>query len=289
MNPIVSGIILCLSYILVIPPTLAGNTSSYRYTFNGSTVTPTSSTSTDPQVDDPTATDTADDTSVDNSDPSTAGETTDPTEAAAGDVTETAPETGTESTVSINDIPVANHDSISTEQNTPANIVILANDSGLNDIPLTLSILAPTEHGQLIVEADNSITYIPDIGFMGSDSIIYEVIDNNGDKAIANAAIEVQCSACPADILLTLTWNPNPDEVLGYAVYFGPSAGNATQLVSELSLVPGLLDPLAPSVQYHLGNDLGLTQGDSVCFRLKAYNTAGYSDYSAAACIETII
>jgi len=291
VNLFITGIVLLFSLILSTPSARADNTYTYEYTFNGSSLTPTSSTSPEPQVDEPTATDTADDTTVDNPAPST-GESTDQadtTEASDGNVTEAAPDTGTETAPASNSIPVASPDSISTAQDTPVDIEILANDSGLNDTPLTLSILALPTHGQVIVESDNSITYIPDDGYTGTDSMIYKVMDNNGDSAIADTSIEVQCGACPADILLTLTWNPNPGEIWGYAVYFGPSAEGAIQLASELPMASGLLNPESPRVQYYLGGDLGLAQGDNVCFRLKAYNESGYSEYSAAACLDSVI
>lgn len=261
---IISGTTLYLSLILTFSSALAGNSSSYRYSYNGATIISISLPSIVPQTDNPTS-------------------TTEPT--ASDNPTPTTSTTDTDK----NSIPFANHDNIITAQNTPVNISILANDSGLNDTPLTLSILTLPEHGLVTIGDDHSIIYTPDSSFTGADSLIYEVMDNNGEKAIANATIEVQCNNCPPDIILTLTWNPNPDAVLGYAVYFGPSAETAIQLASELSLTSGLLDPLAPGVQYRIGDDLGLVHGDIVCFRLKAYNESGYSGFSGAACTDSVI
>ena len=86
--------------------------------------------------------------------------------------------------------------------------------------------------------------------------------------------------------VLSLSWEPNPatDGVAGYIVYRGPSAVNATQQVSNLSVSSGVIDPNAPAVTYNAGLDLGLSLGAQVCFRLKAYNAAGQSDFSTAAC-----
>jgi len=99
----------------------------------------------------------------------------------------------------------------------------------------------------------------------------------------------VQCSDCATNELITLTWNPNPDDALGYAVFYGPTADTAIQQASELPLNSGLINPSSPSVHYNLGNDLGVGQNDDVCFRLKAYNDSGYSDYSGAVCIKAAI
>jgi hypothetical protein len=86
--------------------------------------------------------------------------------------------------------------------------------------------------------------------------------------------------------VLLLSWDPNPatDGVAGYIVYAGSSAVNATQQVTDLSVSSGVIDPNAPAVSFNAGFDLGLNLGAQVCFRLKAYNTAGLSDYSVAAC-----
>ena len=43
-------------------------------------------------------------------------------------------------------------------------------------------------------------------------------------------------------------------------------------------------DPAAPSLEYDAEADLGLRLGDLACFRLKAYNNVGESDFSQAAC-----
>ena len=86
--------------------------------------------------------------------------------------------------------------------------------------------------------------------------------------------------------VLSLSWEPNPatDGVAGYIVYRGPSAVNATQQVTNLPVSSGVIDPNAPAVTYNAGFDLGLNPGAAVCFRLKAYNAAGQSDFSTAAC-----
>ena len=85
---------------------------------------------------------------------------------------------------------------------------------------------------------------------------------------------------------LMLSWDPSPtsDAVVGYIVYLGSSVGSATQQVSDLTVSSGVIDPNAPVVTYNAGYDLGLRVGDAVCFRLKAYNAAGQSDFSSPAC-----
>ena len=88
------------------------------------------------------------------------------------------------------------------------------------------------------------------------------------------------------NVTLALTWDPNPsaDTVLGYIVYSGPTVTSTPLQLSDLPVGSGPFDPDAPSIQYNAGSNLGLSVGDPVCFRLKAYNSAGLSNYSVAAC-----
>ena len=77
------------------------------------------------------------------------------------------------------------------------------------------------------------------------------------------------------DTLLSLAWNPNSDNVLGYIVYYGSTPETAINIASETSTA---------SERLMRKTDLGLNPGDNVCFRLKAYNGLALSDFSAAAC-----
>jgi len=51
-----------------------------------------------------------------------------------------------------------------------------------------------------------------------------------------------------------------------------------------LPLSDSIINPLAPSAEYDMRYDLGLSPGDNVCFRLRSYNEMGESDMSAAVC-----
>ncbi len=84
---------------------------------------------------------------------------------------------------------------------------------------------------------------------------------------------------------LNLAWLPHPDEtVAGYIVYYGPNIDTVTQVASNLSVGSPNFNPQAPAVQYNAEIDLRLQPGDTVCFRLKAYNVDGLSDYSPGVC-----
>lgn len=92
--------------------------------------------------------------------------------------------------------------------------------------------------------------------------------------------------AGPGESLLQLAWQPNNDGVaVGYRVYYGPTGDAATTQASDIALTAEGFNALAPSVVYNAQRDLGLTTGQDVCFRLRAYNSQGtLSGWSAPVC-----
>ncbi len=95
-------------------------------------------------------------------------------------------------------------------------------------------------------------------------------------------------SAPPAnelfDPLLTLNWEPNPEpSVNGYKIYFGPSPDNVGIWEDVVVGQPGF-DPASPQVQYRALTDLGIQEGDHICFRITAYDNLVESDPSDAVC-----
>ena len=85
-------------------------------------------------------------------------------------------------------------------------------------------------------------------------------------------------------VTLTVSWDPSSDTVNGYAVYVGATLSTATQLVAEIPVTKAGFNPTVPSASYDSVVDLKKTTGEQVCFRVKAYNITGYSNYSNAAC-----
>lgn len=89
----------------------------------------------------------------------------------------------------------------------------------------------------------------------------------------------------PVDnVTLTLTWRPNTGAVDGYIVYFGPSANAVNNETTDIKAFAGGFDPASPLIQYDSWYDLALKPGDQACFKLRAYNTDGISDWSSPVC-----
>ncbi|GMQ88880.1 MAG: hypothetical protein BMS9Abin09_0320 [Gammaproteobacteria bacterium] len=183
-----------------------------------------------------------------------------------------------------NGIPVASNDTAETVLNTDVVIDVLANDSGLVDTPVQLTVIQPPASGTVSANADDTITYSPAAGYAGSDSFVYSVTDANGDIATATVTVNVSCTSCAIGVSIVLSWDQNLDGVTGYRVYFGASEALATQQVASVNVTDAAFDTAFPSLAFDAWNDLGLRSGDVACFRIRAFNTYGIADYSAATC-----
>jgi len=90
----------------------------------------------------------------------------------------------------INDAPVANPDSATTDEDTPATINVLANDSDVDGDSLTVSAVTQGAHGS-VTNNGNNVSYSPAANFNGSDSFTYTVNDGHGGTATANVSVTI--------------------------------------------------------------------------------------------------
>ncbi|MDA7760713.1 Ig-like domain-containing protein, partial [bacterium] len=94
--------------------------------------------------------------------------------------------------------PFAENDFITTNQNTAISLNVSTNDTGLEDSPITYSLLTNTDNGSVVLDANGIATYTPNNGFYGYDSFNYRVTDVNGDQSTASAAVSVLSSSWPS-------------------------------------------------------------------------------------------
>lgn len=184
--------------------------------------------------------------------------------------------TSTTLTTSIDTVPVAVNDSASVNYGLVF-ISPLINDSGLNNTPITLSVISGPSRGEVWSWA-STILYRPANTFTGTDSITYQLTDADGDRATATVSINVICSTCASasNKSLSVSWNAGAGSALGYYVYYGATASTAINFASH---VPGASTTYTTS-----SKDLNLQTGEQVCFRVRAYNTVGVSAFSSAVC-----
>jgi hypothetical protein len=164
---------------------------------------------------------------------------------------------------------------------------VLENDLGYADGAVTVELVEGPRHGRLRLDESGSFKYRPDSDFVGRDSFVYGVRDVAGGMTTATVTLRVYCQACENDntergLRLTLSWEPNPEDVSGYITYYGSSLSAMRLELSDLRVASDL-DPESPSITYTMG-ELGVERGETVCFWVRAYGDKAMSDISEPVC-----
>ena len=96
-------------------------------------------------------------------------------------------------------IPTANGDGVSTPHDVAVTIDVLANDTHPTPDPLTITLATQGANGTVSISdngtpgdpSDDSLLYTPNAGFVGHDTLMYTIVDANGDDARAAVSITV--------------------------------------------------------------------------------------------------
>jgi ELWxxDGT repeat protein/VCBS repeat-containing protein len=94
----------------------------------------------------------------------------------------------------VNDPPVADDDSYSTEEDTPLIVAgpgVLANDTDVDGDTLTAVLVSGPANGVLTLNADGSFTYTPNANFNGTDSFTYHANDGSADSPVATVSLTI--------------------------------------------------------------------------------------------------
>jgi gliding motility-associated-like protein len=95
----------------------------------------------------------------------------------------------------VNDPPVAVDNTISTNEDTPITIGVLGNDSDVDNPLGTPVIISGPSNGTAVVDANGNITYTPDAGFNGTDTIIYVICDGGTPNLCDTALVIITVGA----------------------------------------------------------------------------------------------
>ncbi|RMH29679.1 MAG: tandem-95 repeat protein, partial [Planctomycetota bacterium] len=121
----------------------------------------------------------------------------------------------------VNDAPVAEDDSATTDEDTPVTVDVLGNDSDPDGDPLTVT-AASSPDGTVTINPDGTLTFTPDENFTGDATISYTVDDGNGGTDTATVTVTVGAVNDPpvaVDDAFTVTedepGNENQGNVLG--------------------------------------------------------------------------
>jgi len=92
-------------------------------------------------------------------------------------------------------VPVPVDDARSTVEGRPVTIDVLGNDGDTTG--WTVSAGTPPRNGTVAVNADGTVAYTPNIGYVGDDSFTYTVTDGNGATGTATVTITVTPVGAP--------------------------------------------------------------------------------------------
>jgi len=133
--------------------------------------------------------------------------------------------------IPVNDPPVAEDDTDTTNEDTPVTTDLVANDYDTDGsiVPSTVAIVTGPANGSLTNNGDGTVTYTPDPGFSGTDTYTYTVDDNDGlTSNVATVTITVE--AVPAEPLIDLSLEEtvsDPNPTVGEEVVFTITLRNA--------------------------------------------------------------
>jgi VCBS repeat-containing protein len=92
----------------------------------------------------------------------------------------------------VNDAPMANGDSYTTNQDTPLTVSapgVLNNDTDVERDPLSAALVSGPSHGTLKLNSNGSFTYSPAANYNGADSFTYKANDGQADSNVATVTI----------------------------------------------------------------------------------------------------
>ncbi len=148
--------------------------------------------------------------------------------------------------------PVANNQSVTTNQDTAVGITLTASDPNTPARSLTYSVVSGPTHGTLSGTAPN-LTYTPTAGYFGSDSFTFKANNGVKDSNVATVSITVtQVVLAPTAnnqsvttnqdtaVGITLTGSDpnNPARSLTYSVVSNPAHGTLTGTAPNLTYTP---------------------------------------------------
>jgi len=202
----------------------------------------------------------------------------------------------------VNDIPTANTDVVSTDEDTPTTIDVLANDSNPDRGTLTVSLLSQPASGAALVNPDGSITYTPAANASGTVSFTYQIIDSaGGDTASADVTVTVNSvddtpfamddsGELGEDGALTLNVLENDSDVEGDAFFISavsdPPNGSAviSAGLDQITYTPDAnyfgSDSFTYTIQETL--DAGKTATATVTLTINGENDAPVPSYNAS-------
>ena len=122
--------------------------------------------------------------------------------------------------------PVARNDTVTTNEDTPATIAVLANDTDPDGDPLTVTGTPTALHGTVVRNPDNTLTYMPNANYNGGDTINYTISDGEGGTSSATVTVTVT----PVNDAPTATGTLSDQSTQDAATVSYPTAGGFSDI-----------------------------------------------------------
>src|SRR4029450_6128067 len=87
--------------------------------------------------------------------------------------------------------PIANNDTATTDEDTPVNVNVLANDTEPDGDTLSVFSVTQGANGAVAINPDKTVKYSPNLNFFGSDSFTYTIDDGHGGQSTATVNVTV--------------------------------------------------------------------------------------------------
>jgi hypothetical protein len=88
--------------------------------------------------------------------------------------------------------PVAQPDDASTAKNTPVTVDVLSNDTDLDGDALSVAAVGSPAHGTSALNANGTVTYTPNPGFIGDDTFTYTLADGQGGGDTGTVTVHIR-------------------------------------------------------------------------------------------------
>jgi len=165
--------------------------------------------------------------------------------------TESVPATVLISVTPANDPPVARDDKVTTEEDTPATIDVLANDIEVDNELLRISGVTQSAGGSVKINPDGTLTYTPHPNFYGTDTFTYTVEDREGLTSTAKVTVAVSMLNDAPIITSKPPTAAMIDVLYTYAVEARDPDGSDTLIYSLAAQPPGMMiNPMTGLIQW---------------------------------------
>jgi subtilisin family serine protease len=105
--------------------------------------------------------------------------------------------------------PVAADDAVTTDEDTPVDVAVLANDTDPNGDALSVTAATDPAHGTTSVQPDGTVRYAPDPDYAGADAFDYTVDDGTANTDTGSVAVTVRAvnddPTAVDDVLVTIS------------------------------------------------------------------------------------